>query len=265
MRSASLSSLQDLRYNAASSYGSSLNPRFVGLIMQHLVHSFAETAWRPIGLLIAMIVLSPLAAAETMWVSDQFEIMLRTGPSTNNAIERMLRSGTALEILEDDPESGYARVRTQSGLEGWVLSRYLMSEPSARDQLASLSQQLTDAAAEGTSIEAQLATVRNEHNAATNRIAQLEQENAALKSEVDRIQRTAANVLAIDKQNMDLQQQLTDAEIKVSILEEENSQLASRTNRNWFITGALVLFCGVLLGLLLPRLSWSRRSRYDRF
>lgn len=213
----------------------------------------------------AMIVVAPVACGETAWVSDQFEVMLRTGPNTSNAIERMLRSGTQLEILENDSESGYSRVMTQGGTEGWVLSRYLMSEPAAREQLATLTQELSDATAEGSSINSQLARIRNEHDVAKGRITELEQDNATLQSEIDEIRRTAANVLAIDKQNMNLQQQLTDAEIKVSILEEENDQLASRTTRNWFITGALVLLCGIMLGLLLPRLSWTRRSRYDRF
>ncbi len=213
----------------------------------------------------AMIFVAPVAFGETAWVSDQFEVMLRTGPSTSNAIEQMLRSGTQLEVLEQDDESGYSRVMTSGGTEGWVLSRYLMPEPAAREQLATLTQQLTDATAEGSSMGSQLTSIRNEYDTAKNRIAELENNNAALQSEIDQIRRTAANVLAIDKQNMNLQQQLTDAEIKVSILEEENDQLASRTTRNWFITGALVLFCGILLGLLLPRLSWSRRSRYDRF
>jgi SH3 domain protein len=213
----------------------------------------------------AMIFVVPVAFGETVWVSDQFEVMLRTGPSTGNAIEQMLRSGAQLEVLEQDDESGYSRVMTSGGTEGWVLSRYLMPEPAARDQLATLTQQLTDATAEGSSMGSQLTSIRNEYDTAKNRIAELENDNATLQSEIDQIRRTAANVLAIDKQNMNLQQQLTDAEIKVSILEEENDKLASRTTRNWFITGALVLFCGILLGLLLPRLSWSRRSRYDRF
>ena len=57
------------------------------------------------------------AGAQSVWVSDQFEVMLRTGPSTSNAIERMLSSGTALEVIERDDESGYSRVRTAAGTE----------------------------------------------------------------------------------------------------------------------------------------------------
>jgi SH3 domain protein len=205
------------------------------------------------------------ALGESVWVSDQFEVTLRTGPSTSNAIERMIPSGAELELLEQDAESGYSRVVTSGGTEGWVLNRYLMSEPAAREQLAILTQQLTDANAEGTSMQSQLASIRGESEAAQTRIGELEQGNADLQTELEKIRRTAANVLAIDKQNMNLQQQLTDAEITVSILEQENDQLNSRTTRNWFITGALVLSAGILLGLLLPRMTWSRKSRYDRF
>ena len=72
------------------------------------------------------IFLLSVAHAESVWVSDQFEIMLRTGPSNSNAIQRMLGSGTKLETLETDAETGYSRVRTAAGTEGWVLTRYLM-------------------------------------------------------------------------------------------------------------------------------------------
>ena len=203
--------------------------------------------------------------AQSAWVSDEFEVTLRTGPSTSNAIELMVSSGTRLEILEQDAESGYSRVRTGGGTEGWVLTRYLMDEPAAREQLQALTSQLTDANAEGASMTSQLSAIRGEYDTASNRIRQLEQENAELQANVDDISQKAANTLAIDRQNQDLQQKLTDAEIQVNVLEQEKDQLVSQSNRNWFITGALVLFGGVLLGLLLPRMKFQRRSRYDRF
>lgn len=216
-------------------------------------------------MLLLNVAFTATAVGEPAWVSDQFEVTLRTGPGTTFAIQRMLGSGTQLEVLEEDTEAGYTRVQTRAGTEGWVLSRYLMNEPAARDQLTALTQQLTDAASEGATMQSQLGSIRNEYEVAKRRIAELEQEKSDLQAEIDEIRRTAGNVLAIDKQNMNLQQQLTDAEMTVSILEQENAQLGSRTTRNWFITGALVLFGGVLLGLIIPKVSWSRRSRYDRF
>lgn len=217
------------------------------------------------ALVIVALYLPLTSWGQSAWVSDQFEITLRTGPSTTNAIERMLSSGTELAVLEQDDESGYSHVRTTGGTEGWVLTRYLMDEPSAREQLERLTQQLTSASAEGASMTSQLSAIRGQYETATRTISQLEQDKAGLQAQLDDITRKAANTLAIDEQNQRLQQQLTDADIRISLLEQENEQLAGQTNRNWFITGALVLFGGVLLGLVLPRLKFQRRSRYDRF
>jgi SH3 domain protein len=205
------------------------------------------------------------AFGEQVWVSDQFEIMLRTGASTSNAIQRMLTSGTQLEAIEQDTEAGYTRVRTAGGTEGWVLTRYLMSEPPARVQLESLTAQLTNANSRGTSMGSQLDAIKGEYDGATRQIRALENEQQRLESELAEIKRSASNVLVIDSRNKELQQQLTDAEIKVSILEQENQELNSQQLRYWFLSGALVLLIGVILGIWLPRVRWQRRSRYDSF
>jgi SH3 domain protein len=204
------------------------------------------------------------ANAESVWVSDEFEIMLRTGPSTNNAIERMLSSGTELEVLDTDPDAGYSQVRTTVGTEGWVLTRYLMGEPPAREQLERLTGQLTNANTRGSSLGSQLDAIRAEQKRSEDRANSLESERDALQTELGELKRKAANVLAIDTQNQNLRLQLTDAEMKVSVLEQENESLGAQGNRYWFITGALVLVGGILLGLVLPRIKFQRRSRYDR-
>ena len=205
------------------------------------------------------------ASAAPAWVSDQFEIMLRSGPSTSNAIQLMISSGTRLESLEQDEESGYTKVMTEGGTEGWVLSRYLMSEPPAREQLASLTGQLTNAKSRGTSMSSQLNAIKGEYDSATRQIRALESERDRLESELAGIKRTAANVLSIDSRNKELQEQLTDAEIKASILEQENQELSSQRTRYWFMSGGLVLLVGIILGIWLPRVRWQRRSRYDSF
>jgi len=204
-------------------------------------------------------------SAEPGWISDQFEVMLRTGPSTGNAIERMLPSGTALEVIERDDESGYSRVRTAAGTEGWVLTRYLMAEPSAREQLTTLTGRLTNANAEGSTLTSQLGAIKDEYDSAKRQIASLEREKQQLENELAEIKRTAANVLAINTQNQELREQLTSAEIAAATLEQQNRELSGQTTRYWFMTGALVLVVGMILGIWLPRIRWQRRSRYDSF
>ncbi|MDH3350559.1 MAG: TIGR04211 family SH3 domain-containing protein [Gammaproteobacteria bacterium] len=205
------------------------------------------------------------AGAQSVWVSDQFEVMLRTGPSTGNAIERMLPSGTALEVIERDDAAGYSRVRTAAGTEGWVLTRYLMSEPSAREQLENLTRRLTSANSEGLSLSSQLDAVKSEYDAASRQISALESEKKRLEQELAEIKRTSANVLSINNQNKELREQLANSEIQVATLQQQNRELTGQTTRYWFMTGALVLVIGMILGIWLPRIRWQRRSRYDRF
>ncbi len=214
----------------------------------------------------AILLWLPIAAgAQTAWVTDEFEVTLRTGPSTSNAIQLMVSSGTELAVLERDEESGYSRVRTPGGTEGWVLSRYLMNEPSAREQLEALSAQLTNANTRGSSLDSQLKGIRSQYGEASNRIETLQTDNARLEQELADIKRTAANVLTINAENTRLRDELAAAEIRIGSLEQENRDLEGQTARFWFVTGAAVLVVGMILGVWLPRIRWQRRSRYDRF
>ena len=214
---------------------------------------------------LAGLLLASTTHAEPAWVSDQFEIMLRSGPSTSNAIQMMLDSGTRLEVLERDAETGYALVTTQGGTEGWVLTRYLMNEASAREQLLALTSQLTSSKTRGTSLDSQLGAIKGEYDSANRQISTLEREKAAVEKELAEIKRTAANVLVIRDQNKSLMDDLAAAQIRADTLEQENRELTSQTTRYWFATGALVLVVGLVLGLWLPRINWRRRRRWDRF
>ena len=181
--------------------------------------------WLP-GLLL---LLTNMTHAQSAWVSDEFEVTLRTGPSTSNAIRVSISSGTHLEELERDRDSGYSRVRTDGGTEGWVLTRYLMNEPSAREQLQRLSSQLSSATEQGSSLTSQLNAIRGEQESATNQIRQLESDKESLQTELDEIRRTAANVLAIDRQNNELQERLTNAEIDIGSAQRRDPRPVHRS------------------------------------
>ena len=216
----------------------------------------------PFGMF-CLLLISSLAQAETRFVTDEFEITLRSGPSSTHTIQRMLKSGVALTVLERDEETGYSQVQTSGGTEGWVLNRYLMREPAARNQLERLSGELAKVT-EG-SLRVRVNAIKNTHNDGTKRITALERENKSLQDELTNIKSIAANVLAIDQQNDELSQDLSHKDAQINTLLKENQILSSDTQRDWFIAGALVLFAGLFLGLVIPKIQWRKRSRYDTF
>ncbi len=214
-------------------------------------------------LIATVAVLPETATAQTRYVTDQFEVTLRRGPSTQNAITRMLRSGTALEVLEVDNDNGYTRVRTAGGTEGWVLTRYLQNEQSARDRLTAMGQRLEALRGESGSQGRLLDDLRQQNSTNEGRIRTLESENKRLEAELAEIRRTAANAISINEQNRVLREDLSQANIKVSTLEQENDRLVRRRDQNWFLIGAAVLVIGIILGLVLPRIPRSRRNRWS--
>ena len=208
---------------------------------------------------------SVLVSAETRYVSDQLEVTLRKGPSLSHVVLRMLKSGTALEVLEIDAETGHTRVKTNGGAEGWILSRYLSAEPTARMQLEKMLKEMGRTDNPDHSVLTQLKTIRSEYESAHQRIAKLESENKQLEEQLASIKHTAANVLSIDKENKKFRQKLAVSEERLSSLQIENSELYSSKNRDWFFAGAVVLVSGLLLGLILPRLARKKTSQYGDF
>lgn len=203
------------------------------------------------------------AQAQTRYVTDQFEVTMRRGPSTDNAIIRMLPSGTALEVLDADAASGYTRVKlTTSSTEGFVLTRYLMSQQDARSQLAALQQRLVTLRDQSGDRGRELDDLRQANGQATQRIATLEQANQRLESELAGLKQKAANVINIDRENNTLRKELTDTQIQLQSTEEENRELSSRRVMQWFIIGAVVLLVGIVLGLILPGMRRRKRGGY---
>src|SRR3569832_1879991 len=116
------------------------------------------------------------ATAEPRYVSDELEVTLRTGQSTQHQIVRMVKSGTAVEVLATDANTGYTKVRTPSGAEGWVLSRYLMTSPSARQQLDELQRRLATLEIDNKQLKEQSVTLKKQNKSAGQQQKGLEDE-----------------------------------------------------------------------------------------
>jgi len=205
------------------------------------------------------------ADAQARYVSDRLEITLRTGTSTQHSIIRMLPSGARLEVLEVDAPSGYARVRTPDGTEGWVLSRYLMDRPAAREQLESATRRVDALTSRVAELTSQVEQLKSERNALDAERSGLGTEAEELRAELERIRRVSASAMELDKANRELRTRLAAAEQAGDELRMEVAELKRNTQRDWFVAGAGVLVLGLLLGLVIPRLRFGRRSRWGDF
>ncbi|MFW5451663.1 MAG: TIGR04211 family SH3 domain-containing protein [Methylophagaceae bacterium] len=213
--------------------------------------------------LLLLPLLTPFAAftETTRYVSDELEITMRSGQGVKFGIRKMLKSGAKLDIIETDA-TGYSKVRTGKGVTGWVLTRYLSNTPSSRNQLEASDQRVAN-------LELELATYKEEIQALSSQNSNTGTENLSLKEtsqrlskELDSLRNTASNAVALDNENRQLKEKLQQIDHQIQSLVIENSALKDSDAKSWFLIGAAVLFGGLLLGLILPRLRFQKKSSW---
>jgi SH3 domain protein len=205
------------------------------------------------------------AFAETRYISDRLEITMRSGKGTNYGITRMLRSGTPVEVLDIDKGSGYSQVRTNSGKEGWVLSRFLMKGRAARDLLVRTEKSLAELELENRKMATNIATLSQEKNELERNLGTLDGQTRNVSQELAEIKRTASSALALDSENKNLKGRVVSLERQMQTLNQENESLKDRTARDWFMVGAAVVLLGIITGLIIPRIRIRKKSSWDQF
>jgi SH3 domain protein len=214
-------------------------------------------------LLLVLCAVSAVAQAETQYVSDQLQVTLRTGTSTSHSIVRMLTSGTPLQVLQTDPQTGYTQVQTADGTQGWVLTRFLMDHPSARDQLAAAQKKLAQLQQQDHQQAGTLSDLKSKNQDLTQQVAQLKTQNNHITQQLDEVRRTASNTLSIDNENKKLKGEMLSLQRDLQSVRQENETLKDRTARDWFVVGAGVIILGIIIGLILPRIRVRKRSSWD--
>ena len=201
---------------------------------------------RPFVLTILLVASAGSHAQVTRYVTDSLKLEVRSGPDVKNRVIRMLPSGMPLKILEQ--RDGWSRIELEGEAEAWILTRYLMSEPSARNEVS-----------EAKALREQLSTATNTAQSMAIERSQLAARVQDLTQEFAQLKLTAASAVAVKEENERLRVSSADNERGLQDLRQEYLLLKQSRERDWFITGAAVLFAGIVLGLLIPKLKFRRR------
>jgi len=192
------------------------------------------------GLLCAATLTPGLARADSAYIIDELVVSLREAACGEcRIVGPGMRSGQSVKILETG--KGWTRVETAEGVAGWLPSRYLTSQPIARDQLAALREE----------------------------IQRLEAENLKLGSSTPVPAAPASDAPmtgpSADTDDLYAQNQalLTRNQIlqsEIDVLHATKEELQSNDVQRWFIFGGLLVSLGALLGTVLPLLKPKRRG-----
>ncbi len=224
-------------------------------------------------LILSFVIVSQVTA-DTRYVGDQLIITLRQGKTTKHKILKTLKTGTPVEVLEED--SSYLKVRTSDGIEGYVLRQYISSTPpkthhidKLENENSTLQEKISELEKANSDLETQLKIIQGKYDQEitdTNTILadidlKLEQalDNERIATEkYDTLVSQSENVIAIAKERDYLLQENKKIASAMKIVQEKNEKMADARMIKWFLAGGGVFFFGWIIG----KISRKKRSRY---
>jgi SH3 domain protein len=227
--------------------------------------SVLTTAILAIGLFIGSIAFSPLSQAQEKirYVRDWISIPLHeTADTESTVIHKGVVSGAPLALLQIDEKAGAAKVRTQDGIEGWIPTRYLSSEPGARGQLDKANTEIERLNKLNEQLRIGAPSVAALQDSSTKQLAEAQTVNAKLNGEIDALKRSIGDNSKLVQDHSELSKHAEQLQTEVTRLNTELTEIHAGKQQEFFRDGAFAVGGGALLTLLAARF-WPRKRRTD--
>ena len=189
--------------------------------------------------------------AETMYVTDVLKLTLRSGPSTEHKILSVVESGQLMEILE--PGEDWTLVRIANGKEGYVLTRYLIPEPTHNVRLEQLQAKHKALMQQSATLLEENTRFRKESKQRTLSLDGSEKALKKLRADYDELKAGSAEYLELKKKYMTVRGQLAKQTKRADALDEELRGIEINQYIKWFLAGSGVLLVGFIVGFSARR------------
>ncbi len=206
--------------------------------------------------------LSMSSHAQTRYVTDSFEIMMRTGPSVKNKIVKALKSGVAVDIMRSDAGNGYSQVKTAKGEIGFVLTRYLNANESAKDRVIYLESVLEQLQSKPKEIQALLAKSQEQSQVLLTENTELSLSLKKTTNELTRIKEISNEAINLSDRNVRLESEVQQLLLQLDDIRIQNEALKDNADYVRNLTMAGILLLGLFLGWVLSRSGKQRRNSW---
>lgn len=210
--------------------------------------------------LIGLFIPAAASVAETVYVTENFEITMRTSPGTDRKIISLVQSGKALEILEKGED--WSLVRTLNGKEGWVLNRYLTASQPCDMVLGRVRQDYDLLSAKFEDIKKKYDELNAQKKVADADLSQSRQDRDELSTAYETLKKDSSEFLKLKKLHQKMAADLDEEKTRSAKLDEENNQMKRNRIIQWVLTGGGIMLVGFFIGIFSSGRRKSRSSLY---
>ena len=184
--------------------------------------------------------------AESMYVTDLLKLTLRSGPSTEHKILSVVESGYQVEMLE--PGEDWSRVRIADGKEGYVLTRYLVPEPTHNIRLEKLQTKHKALVQQAATLLEENTRFRDESKKLKATSDRNEKALKKLHTDYDKLKAGSAEYIELKEKYKTVSGQLAEQTKRAAALDEDLRAIEINQYIKWFLAGSGVLLVGFIVG-----------------
>ncbi|MDD1613575.1 MAG: TIGR04211 family SH3 domain-containing protein [Methylococcaceae bacterium] len=205
------------------------------------------------------------AQAETVYVADDQNLSLRDSANINAKVLKSLPTGTPLTLIDKQTKGEFIHVRLIDGTEGYLKSRYTKKQPPALDPKDTASKTIAQLQSDNAALRTELNALKESLTPGSSLEKSLATERDQLARELNELKKTAASSFQLKNERDELQERVVNVERDLQQFKLENQVLKDAASQDWFLYGGILSLAGVLLGFILPKLGWHRKSSWDSF
>ena len=177
----------------------------------------------------------------TQWIAAGATIDLMSGLSAKDKSLAALTPGTPFKVLKVNQRLGYARIALDSGEIGWIPLKVISAVPVPQGPAV-----ITE-------------------NQPPNSPEQLREDVSRLQTELIAVRQASSDILRIQTERDQLQSSVIALKRELETTTRAKNALNEDQKQTWFMIGGAVLLIGIILGVLLPRLSFKRRNHWGSY
>ena len=206
-----------------------------------------------------------LAQAETIYVSDDANLTLRSSPSIHAKALKLLSIGTPLTVLENANKSDFIKVRLLDGTEGHFNLRFTTKQAPTINSKDTASKTITQLQSNNAALASELKTIKEALTPGSSLEKSLATERDQLMRELNELKKTASGSFQLKNERDELQERVVNVERELQQYKLENQVLKDTASQDWFLYGGLLSLASVILGFILPKLGLRRKSSWNSY
>ncbi len=194
--------------------------------------------------------------AESRYVTDIISVPLRSDKDNQAGVLKSgLTTGTKLKFIREEEDSNknkWSQVVTPDGIEGWVRSQNLISEPTAAIKLETL----TSGSSNVVELQKQNMTYKTE-------LDTLNATYQTLLKETEDMRTAATSDINMEQENQKIHREFQLVQTERDVLKAENYLLKKYDKNQQRIYGGLLILSGIILSLILQ--SFGKKKRHSEW